>query len=165
MTIKDLREDVFNVWVELNKRAEKFNILIDLKEVGGAFVKVTASINGKNETTIACGITDEGELLNLLLSYNLFLYLMEEKDSTMENTTDGFEEVEGDTHGMPALISSLTDETVFFRDNNGILTNVDDVKEGIDYFAGKEGRFVVMKGRKAIAEWKVRVHDNYGIEW
>ena len=163
MTIKDLRKDTINTWVELNRYVETFNILIDLHNVGGVSIKVTANINGDNDTVIGCGITNEGELLNLLLSYEQFLFMIEE-GKTMKNITGGYEEVEGGTHDMPALIANLTDEPLFFYDGEGTFTNVDDIK-GVDFFNGKKGCFMVKSGHKAIAEWKVRMHDDYGIKW
>lgn len=30
---------------------------------------------------------------------------------------------------------------------------------------GKEGEFLVAKGRLDIAEWKVTMHDDFGIDW
>lgn len=69
------------------------------------------------------------------------------------------------THGLPALIFTLTDEKIYFQSPTGALTDLDSSDGGIDSFSHSAGTFVVPKGRLTIALWKVRAHDAFGIQW
>lgn len=78
---------------------------------------------------------------------------------------EDLEEISGNTHGFPALVATITDEPLFFKDEEGNIESVDDHEEGIDFFYGKKGCFLIRKGHKSIAERKIRLHDEFGIDW
>lgn len=73
--------------------------------------------------------------------------------------------VDGWTHGMPALIYSLTDVSLFFHDSDtGEIVNVDDAEGGIDSFEDRNGDFCVRGYEYKMALRQVEDHDVRGVE-
>lgn len=164
MTTKDLDKQTIEWWKLINETASKYNILFDIEDEGGALI-FTATFNDGEPCVLESGITDLEDIKVLILSFFSFVSGMRKSHPHYYTFPTGYTEISGGTHDMPALIASLTDEKIYFRNTNWTYFDVDEPKEGIDYFRDKEGVFVVDKGRKAIAEWKVRMHDDFGVEW
>ena len=73
--------------------------------------------------------------------------------------------IHGGTHGMPALIYTLTEFSVFFRYKDGTIENIDKHDEGIDYYENEEGDFCMLADEYEIAVRHVEDHDERGVDW
>lgn len=72
--------------------------------------------------------------------------------------------INGWTHGIAALIESLTEYALFFRDGNGTIECVSDNPKGIDAYEDREGTFCVLAEDYYPALNQIREHDDFGVE-
>lgn len=71
-----------------------------------------------------------------------------------------YRKVHGWTHDAPALIFSITETALFFRDNDGTIESVDDNPGGIDAYENREGSFCVVADEYDYAFKQIEEHNN-----
>ena len=71
-----------------------------------------------------------------------------------------YRKVHGWTHGDPALIYSITEIALFFRDDDGTIECVDDNPAGIDAYEERHGSFCVVADQYDEAFRQIEQHDN-----
>lgn len=163
MVLQNLSESTVNLWVSVNSYAERFNTLVDIEEADNDCLDVKLRINDELSffKTYGLGIKDEDSLQDVLRRYTDYIAELEDYlNKKAFQVKDGFTLVEGGTHDFPALVWSLTDEEVFFKDEGGKMIPLDD-EVGIDCFKDKKGNFYLRQGRFTIAQWKVWMHDTF----
>lgn len=75
-----------------------------------------------------------------------------------------YRRVHGWTHDTPALICSLTEYALYFRNPDGTIECVDDHEEGIDYYEDREGDFCILEENYEPALMQIEEHDEMGVE-
>lgn len=108
----------------------------------------------KNEEIIGLGLWEQNILLDLL---RIESKRQKENNKRLETGISTFCVVDGDTHGIPALVESITDIPLFFQsfDDYSIIP----VNGNIDSFTDKSGQFVVYAEDYELAMWQIYAHD------
>ena len=147
MVLQNLSESTVNLWVSVNSYAERFNTLVDIEEADNDCLNVKLRINDELSffKTYGLGIKDEDSLQDVLRRYTDYIAELEDHLNKKD---------------FPALVWSLTDEEVFFKDEGGKMIPLDD-EVGIDFFKDKKGNFYLRQGRFTITQWKVWMHDTF----
>lgn len=167
MELKNLSDTTVNLWLSVNKYAEKFNTIVDIEEFANGCLDVKICINDEINFFKDYGIEikNEDSLKDVLRRYTDYIAEVESylKAKALQ-VKDTFKIIKGGTHDFPALAWTLTDEDVFFKPVEGEMIPLD-TKEGIDCFNDKKGDFYVRQGRLNIVEWKVWMHDTFGCDF
>lgn len=158
-----LNEDefVFSTKITFNINDEMLTP-VNLKRVDGAIyvtlLKLGTTSAPLEEEIIGFGLREQNILLDLL-RIETERYKMQKRFN--EEGIVSYKVVDGDTHGIPALIESLTDISVFFQplDKCTIIP----VNCNIDAFADRSGQFLVYAEDYELAMWQIYAHDELEI--
>lgn len=160
---KLLNEDefVFRTKITFNING-KMLTPVNLKRVDGE-IRVTLIELGTtsellDEEIVGLGLREKNILLDLL---RIETERHEMQKRFNEEGIVSYKVVDGDTHGTPALIESLTDISVFFQPLDGC--TIIPVNCDIDAFADRSGQFLVFAEDYELALWQIYAHDELKI--
>lgn len=139
----------------INQELKSYGMEIKIEEEDGTYGVLV--FNGTDWEEYAFGYY-EHELYTLLYevkSYALKCALNDKQNCELFV----YRKVHGWTHDDPALIFSITETALFFRDNDGTIESVDDNPDGIDAYENREGSFCVVADEYDYAFKQIEEHD------
>ena len=139
----------------INDELRPYGMQFKLEQEDNAFNLLF--FNGTDWEDYACGYYDE-ELPELFLDAKSHAFKRIRQDWE-GNELFVYRKVHGWTHGEPALIYSITEIALFFRDDNGTIESVDNNPAGIDAYENRIGFFCVVADEYDEAFRQIEQHD------
>ena len=159
-----LADDCFafhtRIWLKIgNDSLMPSHLKKDDETIKVAFCKPGSKDFGfKYEEIIGLGLWEQNILLDLL---RIESKRQKANNERLESGITSLWFVDGDTHGTPALIESLTDIPLFFKSFEDY--SIVPVNGNIDSFADKSGQFLVYAEDYELAMWQIYAHDELDI--